>query len=312
MSATEEKKGAGAPDGAFDPEQTRRKLDLLIDAGELTAREVADAVPCTAGVISQWRRGAYAGDNERIGHGVARFLVRYEVRRAAMRKLAFQMTASARAIWQAASFADQQRRMVQIIGRPGAGKTRTIQEMRSVRPEIVYVVMTAQTTPSALSNIIGEALKLKVKGIATELGLRICEAAIREHQKLVVIDDVDFTPTDTLQRIRQIADNTECGLVMVGTPYFLGRMEGMNGAFQQFKDRIVRVVRVPELEPADVQALVGHGLTATDARKLMKQMGSVRRLESAVTNIVNRGDAVTCLDILDELGQLPRTGEEWA
>jgi DNA transposition AAA+ family ATPase len=255
-------------------EKTRAALALALESGDITQTEVARRIGKSTSTVSGFVSGNYAGRVEEIGDLVADLLAVFQQR--AERGNGggeFVETAIARKVLGLLNRCRTDCEFGLVTGEAGLGKTRAIAEFSAKHP--TTIVLRARTTTKniiAFCRALGKAIGVTVPGNPATALEEIIEA-LRGTGRLVIIDEAQRLGETALEAIRDIHDEAECGIVLVGNRHVQELVYGTGTArFSQHFSRLgAHLALTPDmLEPADIAALIDDDLAAPDLRFLLK------------------------------------------
>ena len=159
------------------------------------------------------------------------------------------------AVHRTMQIAHRERRIAAVLGGTGVGKTCAVREYANRNEHVAYLVAGCTGSKSVVARRICERLGLETKG-------RMCRLRdiIIEHLQgtdwLLVVDEIDEVPRQTLRLLREIVDEAHVGLVIIGTESFLQDLRARgNRVINQFLGRVAYVELVPPIGRDDVEAI---------------------------------------------------------
>ena len=160
--------------------------------------------------------------------------------------------------------ADDCRMMAAILGAHGIGKTKALEQYLAVYPQVVLLTLHSRGSvtkpPSARAPLMALANALKVRhdsstsnhDMITRLG-----HALKESQRMVIVDEIDHAAEPLLQSLRQVHDVAGNCLILVGTMAFLeGLRRRKSATLNQFLSRVGYVTYLDPIVDEDVEALL--------------------------------------------------------
>ncbi len=171
-----------------------------------------------------------------------------------------------------------------ITGRAQCGKTKALEYLAATLPNVVYVKMPAGGGTKEFMKAVAKALGISSKKDLLETRDRVLRRLTRQH--LLIVDELHQAlmgrslKTTTLERLREMFDDTKCGLVLCGTDVIEDSIrDARYKAFlEQIDFRGVLRRRIPnEPTTADRNALAA-------AYSLPKPTGSVAALVKQIAN----------------------------
>jgi len=207
-------------------ERRREILDQLAEyqhASRLPDRRVARMIGVSAAVISQVKRGRYAGDTDRVLHEIAKLLRQAapSSRTPADRcvKTQFALDVWARVAEGVQMAFDGEPRMVLVTGPSGCGKSLALQACAQQYPEAVYMEITeGNCTISAFLRELAVKLGCREARLSRDRAFNFVVARLNATYRVLIFDEVHHGKIRLLNCIRQIMDRTGCPIVLAGQP----------------------------------------------------------------------------------------------
>ena len=223
---------------------------------QLSQNKVAREIGYSAAVLSQWRKGGYGGDVEKLEKEVDRWLERQE-RKSQIKKVSFIETAVFRKIYGALTTAHEERTMGFVVGPAGIGKTVAIGKYAEENPN-VYVIQGESGLKendvvrklAGLLNIKGNSIVAIKEGIIEQL---------TDKAAIVVVDEANYLHPAILDMIRRVVfDQALCPVVFIGVRELMGNIFQNPRDFKQLQRRIGVFLDLNRhsLDVKDVKALI--------------------------------------------------------
>ena len=266
-------------DGAT-PESIEIARDLVNGALEegASAKMIAREAGISAGTLSQFRAGNYAGDMAAIATALLKWsetreaALSLELRRQNFEK--FVLTATARKLSSAFAYSHRSGRMIEVVASPGLGKTRVALQYAR-RNSNVWIITGSVTTsvPNGVLDALCMALGLDVR---VKDGVRRMQTAIEKRLRgtrgLVIVDEAQFFSFSSLETYRALADATGVGFVFLGSHALAIKIGGRRqiGTTAQFVSRLAMRVKIEAPHISDAPALLDEWEIADeDARRAL-------------------------------------------
>ncbi|QGP91682.1 AAA domain protein [Neomoorella glycerini] len=196
-----------------------------------------------------------------------------------------------------------------ILGHPGTGKTRGVQEYCKINPKAVYVRADVTMSSKELLLEIGEALGENLSYGSRRSMMRRIINRLREEPRILIIDEADLLAAgytvNKMEILRSIYDETKPygnALLLVGMPRleaFLKKGPSLKENLSQFDSRMGLVLRMGGLKREEIEAILDKVNCTPGARQMLVNIimktskGGIRQL----TKILGR-----CLDLALENG----------
>lgn len=227
-------------------------------------------------------------------------------------KEGFALTPTARSIHAVLHTCRHARVLGLVMGEPGVGKTEAALAYREEDGNVFYLKITkAISCVRDLLKAICEQLDIYVDkstgdrerfhSIVQDLTRR------RSSPPLLVIDEAQNLDNDALELIRDLFDDSRCGIVMIANPHLTSRWikpadKRRLYHFQQLQGRIAKQMMIERPLPEDIEAICDcHGITAKDARARVSkaarhglgQLHNIEKLIRVARSIAPAGTALT-------------------
>lgn len=127
-------------------------------------------------------------------------------------------------------FAQENRGIVVITGKPGVGKTTLVKSLVNTLPHPICLEAWPMMRLGDLLNDIAEGIGIKLSGSQVQR-VRQIERALKGSDITLVIDEAEMLrkwDNDKLEVLRKIWDHTGISLIMMGTPMLLSIVSRMN------------------------------------------------------------------------------------
>ena len=248
---------------------TRAALQRYMVMQSASQAAVAKALNYSAAALSQYLRGQYQGDVAEVETRITAFLAR-EVSRA-------ETPSAAPAGWVATSTgmeivglllrAHRLHEYALVLGEAGVGKTCTLENYAQTSRGVVFVRCgLSSDRPIYLVRAVAEKLNIRVP-TDVYAATRAVMAALRGTDRLLILDEAQRIRGRSLEWVRDIYDECQCGLVLSGNDVVQQMVYGDGqAAFAQHSSRVANQVQInnANLTLDDVELLAGHALDKTD------------------------------------------------
>lgn len=174
-----------------------------------------------------------------------------------------------------------------VVGPAGVGKSSAARQYAAVNNRVAMV--TASTMIASATALMGEFCRevqrdnLNVPSSRATLTKRI-RVNVGEGW-LFVLDEAQFANLDAIEELRAIHDATGIGLVMMGNPTVLSRLQGneRQASFAQLWSRIGQRVELTGTAADEVEAVIDSmGIFNREVVDLLKAIGAKDNLRTAV------------------------------
>lgn len=204
------------------------QIKQILDSKAITQRELAQQAGVSAGALSAYLKGVYAGNQDNMDKALRAWLEMQDKKTHVFVEAPhFIDTPTAQKVTKSLDMARACKIIVPIFGASGVGKTKACQEYKRQNKNVWLI--TASPARSTLSAILYE--------LALELGIndaprrkdrlsRIVTKKLTGTDGLVIVDESDHLPYDALEEFRIIQEEADIGFALVGNDKVYTRMQG--------------------------------------------------------------------------------------
>jgi len=243
----------------YTPERTK----IIDDFRRLKARKgwsdevAARRINCSAGTVNRLLRCVYqTATVPDWVQAMARVIQREEKRREAPPET-YVKTEVGNRVQEAIRIAQLERVITLVLGRSQVGKTMAAQAFCEANPDAIYILAGTLARPRALLQRIAAEAGVGAGGTTFTIRQAVAEA-LRDTDRVLIIDDADFMKEPTLQTLRVLHDEARVGLVLIGTMAFLQTLRDRRSAtIEQVVERIAYHLRITEAPRADLKLIGG-------------------------------------------------------
>jgi len=268
--------------GLFPPhlELIRERLIKLVEKREakgrpLSLKQIGMGIDYSAGAISNFLHRKDIGNVEEIGARIKTYLDREETKETAgLLHVPFVETRQAKKVLQAVQFAQQYGRLVALIGGPGLGKTRSIQQALEADKTAILIQASGIMGPSGvlqdLCDAIGESSTGKLVACLKRIRARLSGSG-----RCIIVDDAHCLSYKALDVLRTIYDQTGCGVVLAGIKGLKRLLTGTSEEYEQLASRVSgRIFELPEFNESDLALLLEAIVHPSDHEAVMELLGA--------------------------------------
>lgn len=261
----------------------RQKLHEFLQNSGKSQKQVAKETGLSSAVISQFLAGVYSGDNSEVAAKITQYLSVGVLRLNRIEKPGFcPELHNAQQVMFAARFAHHNNKIAMVYGAAGAGKTTALKHYAANNPGVIYVTANACTqTARAILYMISEALG-KIPTGSVFLVMRDLVAALRNTNRLIIIDEADHLSLKALQAVRNLYDEAGVGLLLSGNERIKNQMYGRGSSqFDQLRSRVSCKKQVDnDYSMAEIQMM--FPMLREDCQKHLLVVARMESLRTAV------------------------------
>ena len=185
----------------------------LLAHNRISLRILDNRTRYTRGVWSQYFKGSYQGNVDEVERALVKFVREWRTRE----KLAD--TSASRMIRDACAHAFGWKALGMIVGRSGVGKTETVLHLEQEREEIIVIECNRAMRPTEVFVKILQQLD-EVHTTHASNGAKVSAIiwALQRKERLLIFDEADQLTPYTLDVVRRIFDDGNCGMILQGMP----------------------------------------------------------------------------------------------
>jgi len=277
----------------YTPE-VRTVLDSLatyMREREISRKGAARMLGCDPSNVGRLLRHVYGGDVAGLVARIKQVLEREHQRHRVPHDPPHAEIGTTEMVHRTMQIAHLERRIAAILGGTGVGKSVAAQEYARRNDHVAYLVAGCTGSKGTLARRIAEALHVAPSYRMDRTVDRIIQAA-RGTDWLLVIDEMDEVPPDSLRLIREIHDAAQIGIVVIGTEAFLEALRAKaSRVINQFLGRVAYVEHVQPLGRDAVEAIAApYGLDPEALDVLTETAhGQARRVAMLLVNAQRAG-----------------------
>ena len=234
-----------------------RRLHAYYIENDLSIDETAKLIHYNGAVVSLVFRGKYDGSLDNVVKEIEAFFDLQD-RRELGRKLPFIETALTGRIWQVCEAALEFQKIAFIFGDMQIGKTEALKAYATAHNHGSTIYVSVPTGGALLNFLtrLAEVLRIPTNMSITKLRERIIKAF--DHRMLLIVDEAhrcirdsgnSTMPIQTIEFIRELFDEKQCGVVICATNVFRDAMESGAVAkiLRQIKRRRLCALQLPNV-----------------------------------------------------------------
>lgn len=240
--------------------EVRQRVSDFLSSGEISQETLAKQAGISGAALSQFIAGTYSGRNDNMAKKLLPVLEAAKARNAAtqtVKEPEIIETSVMRQIRFGLQYASDRNDVIVIYGAPGVGKTITLENYVRKTPTALF--MTASPNIRSGRDImeeILEAMNKRADGRNKALEKSII-TALKNSNRMIIIDEAHFLRLDGLETLRRIYDATKCPVVLVGNPKIMEMITEKNKTVTgQFFSRAVRIALDAKVPLEDVKGIV--------------------------------------------------------
>jgi len=238
-------------------EDTKQRLSAYMAESGTPQNRVAKALGISSSALSQWLSGNYKGDNASVEARVKDYLSAAAEEDGTAAYLEEQSIVEISCYKHASGFCKlvfKNKVMGMLIGDAGAGKTTALRDYARKHPASILIEADPGYTPRVFFNELCSRLNIGAPNATHEKFMQAVDK-LKNSGRLLMIDEAEWLPNETLEYVRRIHDKTGISIVLCGLPRLEGNIRGRKFQFLQLSSRIQLVARLKNLlTQKDVEA----------------------------------------------------------
>lgn len=234
----------------------KEQLQEALKRFEISQNKAAKELGYTSSVLSQYLNGTYNGDIQKVEEAIITWIAR-KTESARKKHVPVIETETMKQISRAIRLAHDERDIALIVSDAGGGKTTAAQKYAEDNPRTCVLVRCyAGTNKRILTQEIARKLGLQVQRVGFDRLVDQITDILRERDMVVILDEADSLRDDALEFCRRlINDLGETGLILIGLPTFVYRIQNLKSDHRQLESRIGVFLSLPGLSKADAKRL---------------------------------------------------------
>ncbi len=232
---------------------------------------IGRACGLSSAVISQFLRGEYKGDEESVCKKIQDFLTLEAERERAFTSPFFVRTRQAEDVLTVCAMAHKYKFLGLIQARAGLGKTTALREYVSNNSGAVMITAsTFNCTRGAVASMIGRAIRISSTYSSLDQAVELIIHKLGSGA-LLIIDESQHLPRETLDGLRYIHDLSGVGMVFSATIQFSSRLtdKRIGVIYEQVASRIgCRRTLLEKVRWEDVKKIVHQAIPGSNGEVL--------------------------------------------
>ena len=276
---------------------------------------IAYAVGTSESTLNLWLKKQYTGNVSKVNELVKRFSrIELSKLKSVPTTLEFVMTETAKKILKVTEATHIDGVISLILGSPGSGKTRAVnQYIYENNQKVIYLHLNQsyRTPMEWLKRLIGEMVSGSINRM-----VNILTEKLSGSNSLLIFDQCDYLSLTSIDILRSISEDSKTGLLLIGLPSFAKKLKGQLPELVQLRDRISVFLKLEKLTNEEIYQILNEnwaGLTDNQKDLFAKySKGSLRLLSSLVYNCrkylslpENKGFELEDNDIIAAASHLP-------
>ncbi|ECC3214356.1 ATPase [Salmonella enterica subsp. diarizonae] len=220
------------------------QVNEIRERNKYSQNDLAVKIGRSPAVINQFLQGKYKGNEEDVAARIREFVETEQARfNARFSAPAFVETKSTLDAQKLIDFARKYRTICVLTADSGLGKSTILREYKAQRTDTILIEVTSGFTPRALMKALLTAIKPDAKKNATTADLmKDCIRELEKSKRLILVDEAELLPYQTLEALRRLYDMAETGVVLAGLPRLSDNLIGEDGEHVQLYSRIAQHV----------------------------------------------------------------------
>lgn len=263
-----------------------------------TQAYVSTSIGLSPAVVNQFLGDKYKGDVAAVSLRIEEFIAAEQASLdARFRKPPFVETMTSRDVNKLIDYAKKYSAICVLTADSGMGKSAMLENYARNHPAAILVEVCAGYTPRAFLKTLLRALNPKVSRNETTVDLmKRCIDELSSSQRLILIDEAELLPYQTLEALRRLYDMSNIGVVLVGMPRLSENLTGEDGEHAQLYSRVAKRKEITSSLPRDDFDLIAAKMIPESADAKVSQLlfhyssGNARRLLNLVRGVYDLCD----------------------
>lgn len=237
-------------------EKAKATVQTMLKAGQISLKILCENVGYSKGAWSAYLKGTYNGTVEKLDAAIIRFVVDWKATEALVQISALET------IIKVCDLVAMYNELGVIYGNAGTGKTEAVKHYQQTHEDVILVRCDKAITA-------GEVLLEILKGLTespsgySSLHQRIMDIQfhLRRGSRLIILDEADQLRVRTLEMVRTVYDDNNCGLILLGLPRIIDLMTKGTSLRENLTQLYSRVGFKYEIKPPtkqEIRAIIKH------------------------------------------------------
>ncbi|EOX4860479.1 AAA family ATPase [Haemophilus influenzae] len=254
-----------------------QQIQQILERKNITQRELSQQIGMSAGALSAYLKGTYAGNIENIENALENWLKNQDKKiRSFIEAPEFIQTPTAERIFNALEMARFATTIVPIYGASGVGKTKACQEFKK-QNQNVWMITISPSRASLNAFLYELALELGFKDAPRRKDRlsRMIVEKLTGTRGIVIVDESYHLTYDAIEELRYIQEKAEVGFALIGNDRVYTRMQGgINPAHEHARlwNRLGNRCAIKASEKEDIQSVAAAWQLDTKDKELMKAL----------------------------------------
>lgn len=285
-------------------ERLRDKVKTIMASENLKQTTVAAETGIAYGTFTAWLAGTYTGNTADKAQAVDKWLnarrEKEKVEQILPPAVSYIETKTATRILKLLQYCHHAQDIGVIAGGAGIGKTSALKEYQRRAPN-VFIVTCEPVLTSPHSFLREFSMVLGLPDVSAAGMSRAIKKRLDGKNALIIVDESQHLPANTLDQIRAIYDAVECGLVFSGNESVYSRMGGGRSEFAQLFSRVGMRITQPRVLKGDAQAIIAAWSAEVSeklAGEISKKAGALRGLTKSLrlAHVIAAGEGQSVAD----------------
>lgn len=250
-----------------------KKLQKAIESYRFSQNQLAAKIGISSGILSQIMRQEYPfnADNY-VWSQIRKFFEKVEAN--------FYETKLVKVMWRCLNTVFSEKKIAVITSCSGAGKTTSIERYTLHQPNAMHIRITEVFTTKYLLERMCAAVNAPYLGLTKQTMYESIIEITQRRERLFVIDEAERLSIRQLELLRDIYDEGNIGLCLVGLDSLrtlLQKGRSLRENLVQLYSRVAYNEVVDILDPTDVKMILDDKLKHTVSKPMMKKLSRLYR-----------------------------------
>lgn len=232
----------------------------LLEVDGLTQKDLAKKLDISQTTLSQYLKGEYSGDIDKVNSKLLRFLD-YSKNAKKYKKVSldFVKTSISAKIFNIAQIAQYNGEIALCTGSSGLGKTTAIKQYAKEHTGVIVIDPDENIKVRNLLKLIAKPLKMQQGHIETNMDF--CEKILKKlknSNKLIIVDEAENLDISCFRVLRKIHDrcNGTCGLLFIGTEQLGNKLSSLKSEYMYIYTRFGYIDNLDNLTESDAKSMI--------------------------------------------------------
>jgi DNA transposition AAA+ family ATPase len=234
----------------------KERLEETLDKYGVSKAKAAREINYSPSVISEYLKGSYRGDVQKLEGAIIQWLAR-QAKARERKHVPIVETEDLRRITNAIQIAHAEKDIALIVADAGSGKsTAAAWYAKHNEKGTLLINVVSGMNRRMLVHELARQLLLDIMKVTYNTLVKNISDMLFERDMVVILDEADYLRPDALEFTRRLVyDLGQSGLVLIGLPRLMYQIQNLRNDHRQLESRIGVCLRLPGLNRVDAVSI---------------------------------------------------------